>query len=140
MSEQRITRVPAPPGFDRTTGPRQLGVVGKPNEPVPSFRRLTHSCLWLCLRLAFTALAVTAFVYICWLMSGSDYSTPRMFSGPLFLFRTQSSGDKASGIAMTAVLLPCMFAVGVWRNAATIVLSILAMLCWIALGFWIEGD
>jgi hypothetical protein len=29
--------------------------------------------------------------------------------------------------------------VGVWRNAATVTLSILAVLCWVAVGIWIEG-
>jgi hypothetical protein len=36
------------------------------------------------------------------------------------------------------LLLPCIFAVGVWKNAATVVLAIVAVLGWIGFGLWLE--
>ena len=62
-----------------------------------------------------------------------------MLAGSVWLFRTQSVEDKVMGAAGTVLLLPCIFAVGVWRNGATVVLSILGLLLWVAVGFWIEG-
>jgi hypothetical protein len=62
-----------------------------------------------------------------------------MLAGPVWLFRTESIADKATGVIGTALLLPCIFAVGVWRNAGTFLLAIFAILCWLGAGLWIEA-
>ncbi|CEF49245.1 unnamed protein product [uncultured bacterium] len=97
----------------------------------------THSRLFV--RLAGTTLAAMAFLFLCWIMAGSVYGDTRLLAGPVGFFRTQSVADKIGGAVPTGILLPCIFAVGVWRNTATIALSILAAFCWIAVGIWIEG-
>jgi hypothetical protein len=73
-------------------------------------------------------------------MAGSVYGDIRLFAGPVgFLRGTWSVTDLVSGAIPTGILLPCIFAVGVWRNTATVALSILGIMCWIAVGIWIEG-
>ncbi len=106
----------------------------------PAYPRRRSSALWLCVRVVYTVAAAAAFVYVCWLMSDSVYPEPRMLSGPVCLFHGQWSWgcDAELGLGMLVVLLPCIFAVGVWRNVATITLSILSCLVWAAIGFWIE--
>jgi hypothetical protein len=93
--------------------------------------------LWA--RLAVSAVIAMAFLIVCWLAANSVYGDTRLLAGPLGFFRTQSIEDKVFGAIPTAILLPCIFAVGVWRNAGTIVLSILGLLSWVAVGIWIEG-
>ncbi len=89
------------------------------------------------IRLAGTALAAMAFLFLCWLMASSVHGDTRLLAGPVGFFRTQS--DKIIGSVLTVILLPCIFAVGVWRNATTVTMSILGLVCWIAVGVWIEG-
>jgi hypothetical protein len=72
-------------------------------------------------------------------MAGSVDGDIRFLAGPVGFFRTQSVVDEGSGAVLTAILLPCIFATGVRRSAVPVVLSILAVLCWIAVGVWIEG-
>ena len=61
-----------------------------------------------------------------------------MLAGPIWLFRTQSIDDKISGAIGVAILLPCMFVVGIWCNRFTIGLAVLGALSWLTVGFWIE--
>ena len=139
MSEDCITDVPrfgtsrhiatgAPPTSSGAHWPS--GTVPLPKRPL---------AVWLCVRVAGTAAVAAIFVYACWLMSGASDPQLQILSGPLFLFRTGPIEDKVSAFLILAAWLPSIFAVGVWRNAATIMASILALLCWVALGFFIEG-
>jgi hypothetical protein len=93
----------------------------------------------LLLRLAGTLLVAGAFLIVCRLMSDSVYGDTRLFAGPIWLFRTQSIEDKLLGGLGAGLLLPCIFAVGVWRSPATILLAILALVCWIGIGIWLEA-
>jgi hypothetical protein len=97
----------------------------------------TPNRLWA--RLAITTVIAMAFLIVCWLAANSINGDMRLLAGPVGFFRTQSIEDKVFGAVPTALLLPCIFAVGVWRSAPTIVLSILALQCWVAVGIWIEG-
>ena len=139
MSDERMTDAPVPDNSRHvTTGvpPTRAPADWRSASTAP-FKRPTVA--WLCLRVVGTAAAAAAFVYVCWLMSGSVYAEPRMLCGPLGLFRYQDTASKVWAVEIMAVLLPCIFAVGVWRNAATIVLSVLALLCWVAYSFWTEA-
>ena len=77
--------------------------------------------------------AAVSFVFLCWLSGNSG------ISGPVMLFATQGVEDKIVGSIVMAILLPPMFAVGVWRNAFTIALSIVAFVCWLGFGLWLEA-
>jgi hypothetical protein len=91
------------------------------------------------LRLPCTMLAAAIFVYWCHLLSDSVYGEVRMLAGPVWLLRTRSIEDKIVGITGMIALLPGIFAVGIWRNALMVILSVIAILCWIAFGFWLEA-
>ena len=93
---------------------------------------------WLLLRLAGTVLVSAVFVCLCLLMSKSVDGEPRLLAGPGTLLQTQSAHDKVAGAVATILLLPCIFAVGILRNTTTIVLSVLGLVSWIAVGFWLE--
>jgi hypothetical protein len=84
-------------------------------------------------------LAGAVFVGLCWILSGSLYGDPRILAGPVLLLRTQGTEDHVIGATLILILLPSMYVVTVWRNAATIALSALSCLGWIAVGFWIEA-
>jgi hypothetical protein len=71
-------------------------------------------------------------------MSHSVYSETRSLAGPILLLKTWGSEDQKIGSIVAFVLLPAIFAVGVWRHWLTIVLSILAVLTWIGFGLWLE--
>jgi hypothetical protein len=139
MSDHRITDIPIPGNSrDVTTGvPPTVPGANWPSDTVPLPKR--PSAVWLCVRVATTAAAAAVFVYACWLMSGSLDLKLRTLSGPLLLFRSEAILDQVSVFPMLAVWLPSIFAVGVWRNAATIMLSILALLCWVAFGFLLDA-
>jgi hypothetical protein len=47
--------------------------------------------------------------------------------------------DKQTGCVFIGILLPLLFAVGVCRHPVTLLFSVLAALCWLALGMWIQG-
>jgi hypothetical protein len=137
VSDQRIAEIPVPGCSSqiRAEAP-QLQVDWEPNYSICNSWSRKHR--WLCVRLVCIAMAVMAFVVFCSLMSHSFYSGPRTLAGPIVLFRTQGTEDHMIGGLVTVALLPLMFAVGVWRNWATLVLSILACLCWVGFGLWLE--
>ena len=139
MSDHRITNVPTPGNSRHITTGVLPTVPGAdcPSVTVPLPKR--PSSVWLCVRLAGTAAVAAVFVYACWLMSGTQYFELRVLAGPLFLFRTGAIADKVSAFPILAAWLSSIFAVGVWRNAATIMLSILALLCWVASGLLIDS-
>ena len=92
------------------------------------------------MRYVLTILAAALFVALCWLMSDSVYSEPRMLAGPVILFRSLSwNEDFKVGAVLMLIFLPCIFTVGVRTNAVTVVLSIFGCLCWVAFGFWVEA-
>jgi hypothetical protein len=91
------------------------------------------------IRLASTAVAAAAFLLVCWMFAGSVNGDIRLIAGPVGFFRTQSITDKVVGAVPISILLPCIFTVGVWPNAAAITLAIFGLMFWIALGIWIEG-
>jgi hypothetical protein len=139
MSDERITKVPSPNSSRNVmtaAAPRPNGegvrdsvlLVGSP-KPV-----------WLLGRVICTVTVAAAFVILCCLLGGSVYPEGRMLSGPLWGFNLASVGharlaDAGCAIVLTALLLPCIFAVGVWRNTATITLCVLGCLAWLAIGF-----
>lgn len=90
-------------------------------------------------RSASTMLAATVFVYWCYRLSDSVYGEIRMLAGPASLLHTLSTQDKIVGISGMIVLLPGIFAVGIWRNAVMVILSVIAILCWLAFGCWLEA-
>ena len=90
-------------------------------------------------RLAVTTIAAIAFLIGCWLAANSVHGDTRLLAGPVGFFRTQSWADKVVGAVPTSVLVPCIFAVGVWRTPVAVGMSILGVLGWIAVGIWIEG-
>ncbi len=94
-----------------------------------------HASYRMFLRFAAAALAGAAFVFLCWLMSDNVDSLPRILSGPTSQFRAYQVEDKAFGVAVTAILLPCIFAVVIWRNKATVALAVLGLLFWFGFGF-----
>ena len=75
-------------------------------------------------------------IIVCWLMGGSVYAEQRMLSGPLWAFNTTYIESAVFAIVATAFLLPCIFAVGIWRNKATVTLSILGCLAWVVAPAW----
>jgi hypothetical protein len=87
------------------------------------------------LRFAAAALAAAAFVFLCWLMNDNVNSLPRILSGPTSQFRTYQFEDQAIGVVVTAILLPCIFAVVIWRNKGTVALAVLALLFWFCFSF-----
>jgi hypothetical protein len=90
-------------------------------------------------RWAGTVLAAVAFIGLCWSMANSVYGDTRMLAGPVGFFQTQSMTDKVVGSVAVAIRLPCIFAVGVRRSVGTVALSVLGILGWLAVGFWIEA-
>jgi len=139
MSDDRITDVPTP-GNSRhvATGvPPALPAGDRLN--LVALRPRPSPVVWMCVRVVGTAAVAAAFVYVCWLISGSVYPGPRELAGPVALLRTWGREDHFIGAVATLVLLPLIFAVGVRANAATVVLSILAGLCWVGFGLWIEA-
>jgi len=138
MSEQRITQTPdsgrndhPPPGI--TQRPNDMGISNLTHPPDPPMRTS------FCLRLTGGAVAAMLFVVLCWGMSKSDYSETRMLAGPMWFLQTWGTEGHIIGVVAILILLPCIFAVSVWRNAATITLSIIALLCWLLISFWLEG-
>jgi hypothetical protein len=91
------------------------------------------------LRLLGTVLAALAFFFLCMAMRESVYPELRILSGPVWLLHTASAEAHCRGTIGAVILLPCMFVVGLWRNTATKVLSVLAGLCWVGFAFWIEA-
>jgi len=71
-------------------------------------------------------------------MGDSVHGETRMLAGPVAFFRSHTMENIASGAVGVAILLPCIFAVGVWRNPGTIVLAFLAGVCWVGIGVWLE--
>jgi hypothetical protein len=60
--------------------------------------------------------------------------------GPLYFLRHYSgSGDIRDGVLLTALLLPCIFAVILKPNPVTVVLSLLALLAWMFFGLCGQG-
>jgi hypothetical protein len=144
MSEERITQVPATGNSDRVqTGVTQRQADEESSNPtrLPS----PPARAWFYLRLASGAMAAMLFVAVCRVMSYSVYSEPRMLAGPVLLLRygwpinEMLIPGNLIGAGLMVVLLPSIFAVCVWRNAATITLSIGACICWILIGLWIDG-
>jgi hypothetical protein len=87
-----------------------------------------------------TALAAAAFVFQCWMLANNDIGDLRMLAGPVGFLRTQSMADKATAVILVVILLPAIFAVGIRRNAITVVLAALGLVGWVVIGFWIEGS
>jgi hypothetical protein len=87
------------------------------------------------LRFAATALAGAAFVFLCWLMSDNVDSLPRILSGPTSQFRAYQVEAQAFGVVVTVILLPCIFAIVIWRNKATVALAVLGLMYWFGFGF-----
>jgi hypothetical protein len=94
----------------------------------------------LAVRLTGTALAAMSFLLLCWLIADSVDGDTRILAGPVGFFRTQDVTDKIIGSIPIGILLPCIFAVGLWRSTATVILSSLGLVLWIAVGIWIEGS
>jgi hypothetical protein len=124
----------------------QLQVDWELNDSVRNAWSLKHRRF--CVRLVCTAMAAIAFVVLCWAISHSVNSDTRILAGPILLFsldgirddltRSLVNTDLKVGGLVTGALLPSMLAVGVWRNWATVVLSILACICWVGFGLWVE--
>ena len=91
------------------------------------------------MRYVLTILAAAAFVGVCWLISDSVNGDTRILAGPVLLLRTWGAEDHAIGAGLMLILLPCIFAVGIRTNAVTVILSILACLCWVGFGLLVEG-
>jgi hypothetical protein len=85
----------------------------------------------LLLRLVGTLAAATVFVGRCWLARGSVYADLRWLAGPILF-------DSVSAAVVSAILLPCLFAVGVRASPVTIALAIVASLFWVGLGLFSE--
>lgn len=137
MNEDGITQRPE---FD-DSGRIRTGVAPRrtradSTDPFDSSRFILSSRWYV--RLIVTTWVAAAFLAVTWVMGGSVFSEPRMLAGPLLLLRTWSSTDALFGVPALLVLLPCMFAVGVWRNALTVVLAIIGSLSWLTLGLWLE--
>jgi hypothetical protein len=138
MNDERITRMPAPSSSHHVTPV----ATPQPTDEEPGDPALSVGSpepVWLLGRAIGTVTVAAAFVIVCWLLGGSVFSEQRMLSGPLRAFNTTGGGGKTFAIAVTVLLLPCIFAVGLWRNKATITLSILGCLGWVALSFWFEA-
>ncbi|NLX55991.1 MAG: hypothetical protein GXY58_12840 [Planctomycetaceae bacterium] len=56
------------------------------------------------------------------------------FAGPLWLLKTQAAADFRGGCCLIVVLVPMMAAIGIKTNAVTVVLCILGVSLWIAVG------
>jgi hypothetical protein len=93
----------------------------------------------LLLRLTGTVLAAVAFFFLCKALSKSVYPEVRILSGPIWLLQTDSAEAHRTATAGIAILFPCIFAIGLWRNTATKVLLVLGGLCWVGFAAWIEA-
>ena len=90
-------------------------------------------------RLGGVALLAVLFVIICWFAAQSDYGDTRLIAGPIGFFRSESEADATLGPILASLLLPCIFAVGLWRRPTTLAASVLGLLGWLAVGFWVEA-
>jgi hypothetical protein len=72
-------------------------------------------------------------------MAGSVYGETRALAGPIAFFRTESLLDKAIGVVINGILIPAIFAVGVFPRPATFVLAIAAAWSWFAIGDCLES-
>ncbi len=93
----------------------------------------------LLLRLTGALIAAMAFVWLCWLVGKYRPQDFSILAGPVLLFRYGDVADQVCGAVGLAVFLPCLFAVGVRVNGATIALAILAAICWVCVGLFIEA-
>lgn len=92
--------------------------------------------LWF--RLAFTLVASALWVLILWAMTGNGFAPEgNPLPGPLWLLQVRSQYDKWVGAIACSVLLPAMFAVGIWTNWATVVLSLLGVAGWVGFGMFL---
>jgi hypothetical protein len=138
MSEQRITQTPDSGRYDHpTAGLMQRQTNGRSSNLIHLPEPPTRTSFWL--RSTGGAMAATIFVTLCWLLSDNVNGDIRILAGPILFLRTWGTEDHIIGIAAVLTLLLSIFAVCVWRNAATITLSIIACLCWLLIGFWIEA-
>ena len=53
------------------------------------------------------------------------------------MFKTQSGADKTLGLLMTMVLVPMVFAVGLRLRVLTVILSVIGIMVWVAIGWFI---
>src|SRR4051812_7621187 len=90
-------------------------------------------------RLVGTSVYAAACLSLCWLARGGVDGDLRLLAGPFGFHRGFGPEGLWQEVFALAILTPCIFAVGVWRNGVTVVLSILGVLAWVALGLWIEG-
>lgn len=66
---------------------------------------------------------------------GSSFSPEsNTFPGPLWLFKTYSSGDKFLATMLTVVLTAMIFAVGIKRHVVTVLLCLLGIAGWLLIG------
>ncbi len=61
------------------------------------------------------------------------------FWGPLYFVRDVAPENKIQGLILCAILLPCIAAFPMKRNAITAAISLLAILFWLFLGVIGEG-
>ena len=137
MREKRITNNPAPGVQTHVQSKlteeaeRREGDLSDPRRLWTHLRYAARCCLYV--------IYSAAFVLLCWQLSGENNGNIRVIAGPVLFFRTHAIIDYSIGLIGILFLVPSMFAVIMWPNRLTVLLSIVASFCWLLIGIWVEG-
>jgi hypothetical protein len=90
-------------------------------------------------RLCLAFVASCLFLLVLYPWGSGVYPEGNWLPGPLWLFRTQSVGDRIIGAITATILTPLIIAFLLKPGRTTAVLSIVGIVSWIGFGMWLAA-